>query len=99
MVTDGQTAEGNPMHEQGAFSTAAPVRSDRHRKAVQGRDVRAVLFGAALLLLWAVGMGGCGSRVEEEFEPLDQGEWLVLGCEAAGGRTPLHSTFAGEGCP
>lgn len=87
------------MHEQGAFSTAAPVRSDRPRKGVPGRHVRAVLFGAALLLVWAVGLSGCGNRVEEELEPLDQGEWLVLGGEGAGGHTSLNSAPAGEGCP
>jgi hypothetical protein len=86
------------MHEQGAFSTAAPILSDRPRKGVPGRQVRALLFGAALLLVWAVGISGCGNRMEEELEPLEQGEWLVLGGEAAGGSIPFNSGLAGEGC-
>jgi hypothetical protein len=35
-----------------------------------------MLFGAALGLACAVSLGGCYSAVEE-FEPLEQGEWLV----------------------
>jgi hypothetical protein len=61
-----------------SFTTVPPLDlALRPGNLREGRGVRRVLFGAALVLLCAVGLGGCGGKTEVEEEQLEQGEWLV----------------------
>ncbi len=73
-----QIAAAWPKDSARAFTPVPPVCPvARPRQAGKGGEVRVVLVGAALMLLCAVGLGGCGGRMAEEVEPLEQGEWLV----------------------
>ena len=65
-----------PESRGDGFTSASVSLGRLHRDTGRRRGLRAMLFGAALGLACAVSLGGCYSAVEE-FEPLEQGEWLV----------------------